>query len=138
MKRRNWECAIKDSDLILEKWEQMYEHKQRLWAGLLGSLKKVVKSKIRKVIWSQIMEYLINKSIYFGLYYVDNGNSAEMVYIILFFKSIVHQGSFNNCMYNELKDIQIQDSPTFRKQFWPFRCKVFGCNDKLKMNETRK
>ena len=29
--------CYKDRDLMLEKWEEIYEHKQRLWVGLQGS-----------------------------------------------------------------------------------------------------
>lgn len=41
-------------------------------------------------------------------------------------------------MHNELEDLQVNESPTFRKQFWPFRYKDVGYNGKLKMNEIRK
>lgn len=46
---------------------------------IAGLMKGVVKSKIRKVICSHIVESLKNKSISFSLYSVDNGESAEVL-----------------------------------------------------------
>lgn len=48
--------------------------------------KEVLKSKIRKEIWNQIVECLKNKLISFSLYSVENRNSAEVFLIILFIR----------------------------------------------------
>lgn len=45
---------------------------------IVGFMKGVVKSKIRKVICSYIVESLKNKLIFFSFYFVDNGELVEV------------------------------------------------------------
>lgn len=77
--------------------------------------KEVLKSKIRKEIWNQIVECLKNKLISFSLYSVEN-RIRQRCSLLYYLSDKCFRKIHLVTVHNELEDIQIKDSPTIRKQ----------------------